>query len=165
MKTKWALLAIAALLFGISPDLFLWYASAHDVGCTGTTVVLGGEVASDPIVVNSPCPCIEWDASTGDLSHYHLRVDGELYIDTVTLINNAEVCLPTKNQTLAIDVYGVPLVGTAVSPVSTTTYIRWQDAATPTPVTPTPTPITPTPVTPTPPVICYEMQEVEVPCP
>lgn len=135
-----------------------------EAACAGVNVIANGNDAADPIVVNEACQCIGWDLPTGiTVFHYHLRIDGDAYASTIIDETSIEVCLPTKDQTLAIDVYASLKDTIVVSPVSDTTYIRWQDSATPTPATPTPA--TPTPVTPTPPVICYETQEVEVPCP
>ena len=144
-------------------------AHGAEAACAGVNVIANGNDAADPIIVNEACNCIGWGLPIGvTVFHYHLRIDGELYASTIINETSVEVCLPAKDQTLAIDVYASLKDTIVVSPVSDTTYIRWQDSATPTPVTPTPatpTPATPTPATPPPPVVCYETQEVEVPCP
>jgi hypothetical protein len=130
--------------------------------CTGDTHQIGGGVLENPIIVYGPCPCIGWDlSSNGSVHHYHLRVTQELFIDGIS-IPPVSVCLPAKNETFPIDVYAVPLIGTSVSPLSDTTYIRWEDLPTPTPTaTATPTPPTPTPT----PVVCYEERTIIVEVP
>ena len=89
------------------------------------TVIIGGNTVGDPILTNDPCPCVGWDASTGAVSHYHLRIDGSYYIETP--IPRVEVCLPAKNTSFGLDVYAVAQDEAAISQVSATTYVEWQD--------------------------------------
>ncbi len=120
-------------------------------------------IGPEPIIVNTNCPFVCWDAATGTIRHYHVFLDGEYWTQTLNAEPGVEVCLPNKSLDYSIQVYSINSTDPSASPVSDATVIVWLDPPTPTPITPPPA--TPTPATPTPPVICYETQEVEVPCP
>ncbi len=143
----------------ISIGLFAYDAHAE---CPPGNPIIGGNDPANPIIVTIPCPLIGWTPSTGTVHHYHLRVDQEIYISTPDSNSDCvEVCLPVKNQTLGIDVFAIPVTGTTPSPLSDTTYIRWQDPAPATPTPKTPTPKSPTPATPSP-LVCIVPTTVQV---
>lgn len=127
---EWLILIIVVSLLALVVIAFFANQVEAQEACSGVSDIRieGGNDASDPIRVHTPCPCVGWDTPTGVVSHYHLRLDGEIYLNTpIGGGTQYKVCLLTKDVILAVDLYAVPLIGTSPSPLSDTTYIRWED--------------------------------------